>query len=82
MRLTEALYPPIKPYRTGYLRGDAGHRIYFEESGNPAGRPAVYLHGGPGGGTEPKMRRFFNPRKYRIVLSISAAAAVAGRGEA
>ncbi|HXZ58917.1 MAG TPA: prolyl aminopeptidase [Steroidobacteraceae bacterium] len=62
------MYPPIKPYRTGFLRVDASHRIYFEESGNPRGKPAVFLHGGPGGGTEPKMRRFFNPRKYRIVL--------------
>jgi alpha/beta hydrolase fold len=68
MRLTEVLYPPIRPYRTGYLRADANHRIYFEESGNPTGKPAVYLHGGPGGGTEPKMRRLFNPKKYRIVL--------------
>ena len=68
MRLTEALYPPIRPYRTGYLRADANHRIYFEESGNPTGKPAVYLHGGPGGGTEPRMRRLFNPKKYRIVL--------------
>jgi proline iminopeptidase len=46
----------------------AGHRIYFEESGNPNGKPALFLHGGPGGGTQPKMRRFFDPRKYRIVL--------------
>lgn len=68
MRLSEALYPPIKPYRTGYLRADANHRIYFEESGNPTGKPAIYLHGGPGVGTEPKMRRLFNPKKYRIVL--------------
>jgi proline iminopeptidase len=68
MRQTDPLYPPIKPYRSGYLRVDATHRIYFEESGNPRGKPAVFLHGGPGGGTEPKMRRFFNPRKYRIVL--------------
>ena len=64
----DALYPPCKPYRTGYLRVDASHRIYFEECGNPRGTPVVFLHGGPGGGTEPKMRRFFNPRKYRIVL--------------
>lgn len=68
MRLSETLYPPIKPYRTGFLRADADHRVYFEESGNPKGKPAVYLHGGPGGGTEPRMRRLFNPRKYRIVL--------------
>jgi len=67
-RLADALYPPIEPYRRGYLRVDAVHRIYFEESGNPKGKPAVFLHGGPGGGTEPRMRRFFNPRKYRIVL--------------
>jgi proline iminopeptidase len=68
MRLTEVLYPPIEPYRTGYLRADGNHRIYFEESGNPGGKPAIFLHGGPGGGTEPRMRRFFNPKKYHIVL--------------
>ena len=44
------------------------HEIYFEECGNPHGKPAVFLHGGPGGGTEPKMRRFFDPARYRIVL--------------
>src|SRR5215472_1625164 len=64
----DSLYPPIEPYRTGYLRVDPNHRVYFEESGNPKGKPVVFLHGGPGGGTEPRMRRFFNPRKYRIVL--------------
>src|SRR5919107_4554988 len=62
------LYPAIKPYRTGFLEVSDGHEIYFEESGNPRGRPAVFLHGGPGGGTDPKMRRFFDPGKYRIVL--------------
>ncbi|MBS0364862.1 MAG: prolyl aminopeptidase [Proteobacteria bacterium] len=45
-----------------------GHRLYFEESGNPRGKPVVFLHGGPGGATDPGMRRFFNPRRYRIVL--------------
>src|SRR6185312_1091607 len=65
---TDPLYPPIEPYSTGYLRVDANHRVYFEESGNPKGKPVVLLHGGPGGGTEPRMRRFFNPKKYRIVL--------------
>ena len=68
MRAADPLYPPIRPYRTGHLRVGGLHRIYFEESGNPRGKPAVFLHGGPGGGTEPKMRRFFNPRRYRIVL--------------
>lgn len=56
------LYPAFEPYRTGYLNVSDIHRIYYEESGNPNGKPAVVLHGGPGGGTEPKMRRFFNPR--------------------
>ena len=68
VRKLSSLYPSITPYRTGVLAVDALHRIYFEESGNPRGKPVIYLHGGPGGGTEPKMRRFFNPRRYRIVL--------------
>ena len=62
------LYPPLKAYRTGRLRVSDLHEIYFEESGNPQGKPAVFLHGGPGGGTDPKMRRFFDPAHYRIVL--------------
>jgi proline iminopeptidase len=68
MKQTDPFYPAIRPYRTGHLPVGSGHRIYFEESGNPKGKPVIFLHGGPGGGTEPKMRRFFNPRKYRIVL--------------
>ena len=62
------LYPDIKPYRVGRLKVSALHELYFEESGNPRGKPAVFLHGGPGGGTDPKMRRFFNPKRYRIIL--------------
>jgi proline iminopeptidase len=62
------LYPPIEPFRTGFLRVSDVHEIYFEESGNPDGKPVVFLHGGPGGGTDPKMRTFFNPQVYRIVL--------------
>src|SRR5882724_4775504 len=61
-------YPEIQPYRAGYLDVSSEHSIYFEESGNPRGKPAVFLHGGPGGGTSPKQRRFFDPAKYRIVL--------------
>src|SRR5882724_1721299 len=63
-----SFYPEIQPYRAGYLDVSSEHSIYYEESGNPRGKPAVFLHGGPGGGTDPKMRRFFNPRKYRLVL--------------
>jgi proline iminopeptidase len=62
------LYPPIEPYRTGMLKVTDGHELYFEESGNPKGKPVVFLHGGPGGGSDPKQRRFFHPGKYRIVL--------------
>jgi proline iminopeptidase len=68
MKAASALYPAIKPYRRGRLRVSALHDLYFEESGNPRGKPVVFLHGGPGGGTSPAMRRFFNPRRYRIVL--------------
>jgi proline iminopeptidase len=61
-------YPEIAPYRTGFLKVSSEHTLYFEESGNPEGKPAVFLHGGPGSGTSPKQRRFFDPARYRIVL--------------
>ncbi|GAA4479240.1 prolyl aminopeptidase [Rhodococcus olei] len=61
-------YPPIEPYRTGTLDVGDGQHIAWEESGNPDGKPAVFLHGGPGGGTTPDHRRFFDPAAYRIVL--------------
>ena len=62
------LYPEIEPFRTGRLKVSAVHELYWEESGNPNGKPVVFLHGGPGGGTEPKHRRYFDPSAYRIVL--------------
>lgn len=62
------LYPEIDPHASGLLRVDDVHQIYWEVSGNPNGKPVVFLHGGPGGGTEPKHRRFFDPKRYRIVL--------------
>lgn len=61
-------YPPIEPYRTGRLVVDEIHTLYWEECGNPAGVPVVFLHGGPGAGCSPDHRRFFDPRRYRIVL--------------
>ncbi len=61
-------YPAIAPYATHRLKVSALHEIYIEESGNPQGTPAVFVHGGPGGGTEPWQRQFFDPAKYRIVL--------------
>ncbi len=64
----KTLYPESEPFRTGMLPVSELHTIYYEESGNPEGKPVVFLHGGPGGGTEPKQRRFFDPKKYRIVL--------------
>ncbi|MFT4078037.1 prolyl aminopeptidase [Rhodomicrobium sp.] len=62
------LFPDISPYRTGWLKVSDRHDIYFEECGNPAGKPAVWVHGGPGGGCNATMRRYHDPSKYRIVL--------------
>ncbi len=66
--LDAILYPPIEPYDTGLLIAGEGHRIAYEQSGNPEGKPVVFLHGGPGAGTSPWHRRFFDPERYRIVL--------------
>jgi len=62
------LYPPIEARRSGFLRVDDLHEIYWEESGNPDGLPVIGIHGGPGGGSSPEMRRFFDPTVYRIIL--------------
>ncbi|TWT21949.1 prolyl aminopeptidase [Luteimonas wenzhouensis] len=62
------LYPEIEPFDSGMLPVDARHALYYEQCGNPKGKPVVLLHGGPGGGCNAKMRRFHDPSKYRIVL--------------
>jgi proline iminopeptidase len=62
------LYPALEAHDRGMLEVGDGHRVYWEVSGNPAGRPVVFLHGGPGSGTHPLHRRMFDPAAYRIVL--------------
>lgn len=62
------MYPTIEPYSTGFLKVSELHTIYFEEVGNPKGKPVVFLHGGPGGGIISNYRRYFNPEKWRIIL--------------
>lgn len=62
------LYPEIEPYQIHHIPVDSGHNIYVEESGNVSGQPIIFIHGGPGGGTGPKQRRFFDPDHYRIIL--------------
>lgn len=62
------LYPEIEPYRRGMLDVGDGHRVYWELSGNPNGKPVVFLHGGPGSGSSPKHRRLFDPARYKILV--------------
>jgi proline iminopeptidase len=62
------LFPPIDPYREGNLKVSKLHTVHYEECGNPKGKPVVFLHGGPGGGIDPLYRRYFDPKKWRIVL--------------
>ena len=62
------LYDPIEPFDTGFMQVGAGHEIYYEQSGNPSGKPALFVHGGPGGGGDVNARRFFDPDGYRTVI--------------
>jgi proline iminopeptidase len=63
-----SLFPPLEPFQKHFLPVSSIHTIYFEESGTPNGQPILFLHGGPGGGTEPDHRRLFDPNKFRIIL--------------
>ncbi|AJI72903.1 prolyl aminopeptidase [Francisella tularensis subsp. novicida D9876] len=62
------MYPEIEPYNQEFLKVSNIHTIYFEECGNPNGKPALFIHGGPGGGIQPSYRQYFNPDKYRVIL--------------
>ena len=62
------LYPPIEPYNQGKLKVSDLHTIHYEESGNPDGKPVIFLHGGPGGGIAPMYRQYFDPQQWRIVI--------------
>ena len=62
------LFPPLEPYVQARMTVTGGHEIYYEQSGNPDGIPVIIVHGGPGGGSNPTMRRCHDPRKYRIIL--------------
>ena len=63
------IYPSeIEPFRTGMLKVSDLHEIYYEESGNPKGKPVVFVHGGPGGGTEPRQRRFFRSQEIPCIV--------------
>lgn len=64
----DCLYPEIEPFQTEMISVDSKHTLYVERVGNPHGKPVVFLHGGPGGGISPIYRRFFNPKKWHIIL--------------
>lgn len=68
MTALRTLYPPLEPFDAGMLRVSDIHQIYYEVSGSPDGKPVVVCHGGPGGGSTPSMRRYFDPSRYRIIL--------------
>lgn len=68
MQAMRTPYPAIEPYAAGHLRVSATHEIYWEQSGNPRGKPVIFVHGGPGAGAGTQSRRFFDPQAYRIIV--------------
>ena len=67
MSVQDFLYPAIEPFAVNHLISGQ-HHIYYEQCGNPQGKPVLFLHGGPGGGCAPMYRQYFNPQKYRMIL--------------
>jgi len=68
METRRTLYPPIEPYDSGHINVSDVHQLYYEQCGNPNGKPVVFLHGGPGAGLVPDYRRFFDPQAFRVIL--------------
>lgn len=68
MRQRQKLYPPLEPFETGMVRVSDIHEIYYEVSGAINGKPVIVCHGGPGGGSTPSMRRYFDPARYKIIV--------------
>lgn len=68
MSTLRTLYPELEPFDSGMLKVSTGHELYYEQCGNPQGKPVVFLHGGPGAGLVPDYRRFFDPQAYRVIL--------------
>jgi proline iminopeptidase len=68
MTALRGFYPPIQPYASGFLDVGDGHQVYWERCGTPGAKPAIFLHGGPGGGCNPAQRRVFDPARYDVIL--------------
>lgn len=68
MSALRTLYPPIEPFDKGFIQVSDLHKVYYEQAGNPKGKKALFLHGGPGGGLDADYRRYFDPQKYHVVL--------------
>ncbi|HEX7330499.1 MAG TPA: prolyl aminopeptidase [Pyrinomonadaceae bacterium] len=68
MEQRRTLYPAIEPYDSGHIKVSDVHQLYYEQCGNPNGKPVLFLHGGPGAGLDPDYRRFFDPEAYRVIL--------------
>ncbi len=68
MSALRTLYPPIEPFDKGFIQVSDLHKVYYEQAGNPKGKKALFLHGGPGGGLDADYRRYFDPQKYHVIL--------------